>query len=157
MASFDKAVLPGGEGKITVKINTKGYRGSHTWRVMVLTNDPQAQKTYLHIKAGIKTAVYLSSHRVYLYAIEGQDAAKSIIVRGEQPEPLTIEPEEFSLDGVATYEIMEMEKGRRYKIRFAVVPGEPKFTRGHLKIKTNYPEKPSMTIIVTVKVVKKTQ
>ena len=157
MASFDKAVLPGGEGKITVKINTKGYRGTRTWRILVLTNDPQAQKTYLSIKANIKNPVYLSSHRVYLYAIEGQDAAKSIILRGELPEPLTIEPEEFSLEGVATYEITEMEKGRRYKIRFSLVPGEPKFMRGHLKIKTNYPEKPTVTVVVTVKIVKKTQ
>ena len=157
MASFDKAVLPGGEGKITVKINTKGYRGTRTWRILVLTNDPQAQKIYLSIKADVKNPVYLSSYRVYLYAIEGQDAAKSIIVRGELPKPLTIEPEEFTLDGAATYEIKEMEKGRRYKIRFSLIPGKPKFVRGHLKIKTNYPEKPSVTVILTVKVVRKTQ
>ena len=157
MAAFDKAVLPGGEGKITVKIRTKGYRGNRTWNVAVYTNDPKAQKTYLAIKADIKVPVYLSSYRVYLRAIEGQSATKEVLVRGELPAPLTIEPGTFTLDGIVKYTIEEVEKGKRFKIRFSNVPGPPQDIRGQLQIKTNYPEKPLMTIMVMVRIVKKSQ
>lgn len=157
MASFDKAVLPGGEGKITVKINTKGYRGKRSWSVVVLTNDPKSQTSDLKIKADVKVPVYLSSYRVYLRAIEGQSATKEVLVRGELPTPLTIEPGTFTLDGIVKYTIEEVEKGRLFKIRFSNVPGPPQNNRGQLQIKTNYPEKPLVTIGLTVKIVKNTQ
>lgn len=157
MASFDKAVLPGGEGKITVKINTKGYRGNRTWSVAVYTNDPSAQSTYLKLKADVKVPVYLSSYRVYLRAMEGQSTTKEVLVRGELPAPLTIEPGTFTLDGIVKYTIEEAEKGRLFKIRFSTVPGPPQNIRGYLQIKTSYPEKPFVTIQLTVKIVKNTQ
>jgi len=157
VASFDKAILPGGEGKITVKINTKGYRGKRSWSVVVLTNDPRSQRSYLKIKADVKVPVYLSSYRVYLRAIEGQSATKEVLVRGELPTPLTIEPGTFTLDGIVKYTIEEVEKGRLFKIRFSNVPAPPQIKRGQLQIRTNYPEKPLVTIGLTVKIVKNTQ
>ncbi len=157
MASFDKAILPGGEGKITVKIDTKGYSGKRSWGVMVYTNDPAAQKASLSLRANVKVPVYLSSRRVYLHAFEGQSSSKGILVRGKLAKPLTIEPVKFTLEGKANYTIEEVEEGRAFKIRFSSVPGPPQNVRGRLQLKTNYPEKPLLTIEVIVKIVKNTQ
>ncbi len=157
MASFDKAILPGGEGKITVKINTKGYSNNRSWGVMVYTNDPGAQKAGLSLRANVKVPIHLSSRRVYLHTFEGQSSAKGIIVRGELAKPLTIEPVKFTLEGIANYTIEEIEKGRAFKIRFSNIPSPPQNVRGQLQLKTNYPEKPLLTIGVIVKIIKNTQ
>jgi hypothetical protein len=52
--------------------------------------------------------------------------------------------------------VEEIEKGRRFKIRFISIPGPPQTYHGFLNLKTNYPEKPEINIrirgrFVTVK------
>lgn len=155
MASFDKAILPGGEGKIKIRINTKHYRGKRSWGASVYTNDPQHQKTYVRIKANVKAPIFASSYRVSLRALEGESITREIQIRGDLPEELAIEPLHFTLEGIANYTIEEVEKGRLFKILFYNVPGPPKSVRGRLDIKTNYPEKPLLSIQVSVNIMKK--
>jgi hypothetical protein len=67
VASFDPAVPPGGEGKITLKINTKGYQGSVRKSARVKSNDPEKPDIILALKATVKVPVYVSSRYVNLY------------------------------------------------------------------------------------------
>ena len=39
MASFDKAIPPGGEGKITLSVDTRGYQGKIHKTARIFTND----------------------------------------------------------------------------------------------------------------------
>ena len=155
MASYDEAILPGGEGKVTIRINTKGYRGNRSWGATIHTNDPHREKTYVRIKANVKAPIFVSSYRVYLRALEGESTTGEIQIRGDLPEQLAIEPLYFTLEGIANYTIEEVEKGRLFKILFSNVPGAPKSLRGRLDIKTNYPEKALLSIQVAVQIMKK--
>ena len=54
MASFDETIPPGGVGKITLSMSTKGYLGSISKKAQVYSNDSSNRNTYLTIMAVVK-------------------------------------------------------------------------------------------------------
>ncbi|MBN1830240.1 MAG: hypothetical protein JW884_14000 [Deltaproteobacteria bacterium] len=54
MARFDGSIPPGGEGKITLTVNTKGYKGKTTFVADVHTNDPKNRFTMVAIGATVR-------------------------------------------------------------------------------------------------------
>jgi hypothetical protein len=55
-------------------------------------------------------------------------------------------PVHFNLAEKLSYTIQEIEKGRKFRIRFTSIPGPAQAYHGILKIKTNYPEKPEIVL-----------
>jgi len=49
VANFDKAIPPGQEGKITLKINTRNRKGKLRQYANIFSNDPQNPKTKISI------------------------------------------------------------------------------------------------------------
>lgn len=81
--------------------------------------------------------------------MEGQSTTRVVDVRAELDRPLELTPTKFNLAEKLTYTIEEIEKGRHFQIRFTTLPGPPQTYRGYLKLKTNYPETPKITIRVS--------
>lgn len=146
MAHFDKAIAPGGRGEITLKVNTKGYQGNLTKSAKVYTNDPASRVTTIKVKAFVSVPIHISSRSIFLYAQEGQSVTRFVLVKAELDKPLKLASASFDLSEKVTYAIEEIEKGRAFRIRFTSFAGPSQSYRGHLKLKTNYPEKPELTI-----------
>lgn len=151
MASFDRTILPGGEGKITLRVNTSGYQGEISKRARVYTNDPRNNVELLTIKAFVKVPIYVSPRYVYLRGQADRKITKTIRVRAQGNKPLKLEPGRFDLSTRLTYRIEEVEAGRVFKVHFTTIPGPAETYRGVLKLKTNYPEKPEITIPIRAK------
>jgi len=103
---------------------------------------------HLEVKAFVKVPIYLSSRYVNLWGKEGQSVTRVIEIRSGLDKPLTLSPSQFNLEEKLTYTVKEIEKGRIFKIRFTSIPGPPQTYRGFLKLKTNYPEKPVINIMI---------
>lgn len=155
MAAFDKAVPPGGKGNITLKVKTRGYRGPIAKTARVFTNDPRKQKALLTVQAYVKVPIYLTSPYVFFYARENQKVTRVVEIRAELDRPLTLAEEAFDLKDRVTYQLEEVEKGRKYLLRLTMLPGSAEVFQGYLKLKTNYPEKPELTIRIRGKIIKK--
>ena len=108
----------------------------------------------LGVKAFVKVPIYVSPRYVRLYGKEGQSVTRVIEIRAGLEKPLTLEPGQFNLEGKVKYTIEEIEKGRRFKARFTTIPSPSQTYRGFLKLKTNYPEKPEITIRIRGRFVK---
>ena len=78
MASFDHTIPPGGEGKITLKVNTKGYEGKIYKGALVNTNDREQNAVNLGIKAFVKVPVLISPRYVSFYGKAGQSISKVV-------------------------------------------------------------------------------
>jgi len=154
VASFDRTIPPGEEGKITLSIRTKGYRGTNYWITKVDTNDPKMKVVNLEVKAFIKAPIFLFPRYVALYGKEGQSITRVIEIRAGLDKPLILSPTGFNLEGKLTYTLEEIEKGRRFKIRFTSIPGPSQTYYGYLNLKTNYPEMPEITIRIMGQFVK---
>ena len=146
MAHFDRTIPPGGEGKITLKIDTKDSQGEIHKSAKVYTNDPGKKLEIISMKATVKVAVYLSTKYVYLRGPAGQKLTKTIKIRAERDKPLTLDPGHFDLEGKVAYTIETVEAGKKFSIHFASIPGPVETYRGSLTLKTNYPETPEITI-----------
>lgn len=156
MAYFDKAIPPGGQGKITLRVSTKGYQGALHKTAKVYTNDPYAKLEKLMVKALVKVPIYISPRYVNFYGKVGNTLTRVVEVRAELDRPLKLTPTKFTLSEKLTYTMEEIEKGRRFRIRFTSIPGPHQTYRGFLKLKTNYPEKPEITLWVRGRIQKET-
>jgi hypothetical protein len=146
VAEFDKAVLPGGEGKITLRVKTEGYAGSVSKQAKVFTNDPARGMMVIKIKAHIQPLISVSPRHVLLRGAPEEAVTATVIVDAGLERPLELMPSEFSLNGKLNYDIEEMDRGKTYRITFKRAPGPPESYQGWLRLKTNYPEKPEVTI-----------
>ena len=54
MASFDRTILPGGVGKITLSVATAGQQGDIRVKARVYSNDPKNKQVTLTLKAFVK-------------------------------------------------------------------------------------------------------
>jgi len=87
VARFDRTIPPGGEGKITLRIKTRGYQGVISKSAKVYTNDPRKKIKLLTIKAFIKVPIYLSHRYVYLTGIADRKITKTIMVKANEKNP----------------------------------------------------------------------
>ena len=146
MASFDKAIPPGGVGKITLSVHTEGYQGNFRKSARVHGNDPKKKQITLTLMAFVKVPIYISPTYVYFKGKEGESVTRMVQIKAGLDKPLTLTPDQFNLEGKLTYTVEEVEKGRRFIIRFTSIPSPPQTYQGFLNLKTNYPEKPVINI-----------
>ncbi len=146
VVSFDTTILPQGRGEIKVKVDTKGFNGPERWGFKVSTNDPKWKEAVLDIRANIKPVLILSGKAIYFTGKDDLAATKEIEINAGIDRTLIISPQQFTLSGKVDYSIAEIEKGKRYRVTFTSVPGTSKSYRGFLSLKTNFPEKPELTL-----------
>lgn len=155
MIRFDGTIPPGGEGKISLKINTKGLSGNILKKAKVYTNDPKNSLVTLAVEAFIKVPVHIFPNRVYLHGNEGQIITKSLKITAKEEEPLKLEADHFNLTGKVAYQIEVVEPGKIFIINFKNIHTLAGTFQGVLKLKTNYPEKPEISIPINLKLRKK--
>ncbi|MFH1123606.1 MAG: hypothetical protein V1758_08080 [Pseudomonadota bacterium] len=146
MASFERSIPPGGKGKIGLTLRTKNYEGALFKSARVYTNDPGMPEFTLTVLAFVKAPIYLFPPYVSFYAKEKRMSSLTVEVRAGLEKPLTLEPGPFNLEGKVVYDLEEVEKGKRFKIRITNLPGPSEDYRGYLNLKTNYPQKPVINI-----------
>ena len=148
MAHFDRAIPPGGEGKITLKVNTKGYEGKFRKSARAYSNDPRRPLESIRIEAFVKTPIHLSPRYVFLQGLRTEKITKTVTVKAELDKPLKIEPIRFTLDKWVDYKIEEVQEGKIFQVHFTNIPETNTQYHGFLRLKTNYNEKPELFIRV---------
>lgn len=129
-------------------MRTKGYQGKIQKSARIVSNDPARKYEQLGIKGFVKVSIAVSSRYVYLYGKEGQEVSRVVDIQAKLDKPLKITPTAFNLTEKLTYTIEEAEKDRHFKIKFKSLPGTTGRVNGFLKLQTNYPQKPELTIWV---------
>ena len=92
--------------------------------------------------------IYLSSRYVYLSGRAGQTTTRSVKIRAELDKPLKLEATHFDLRSKVIFRMEELEMGKTFLIHFTNIPGSAETYYGLLKLRTNYPEKPEISIRV---------
>jgi hypothetical protein len=146
VAAFDRAILPGGEGKIELEVRTEGRFGKLRKRALVVSSDPVNGRVEISVEANIIAPMRISSIYVGLYAKPGQKVTRVVEIEAMLDKPLELHPAEFNLPEDVEYSIEEVTEGRKFRIHFSNVPGQPHRFSGYLKLKTNYVEKPKIKL-----------
>ena len=146
MPRFDRNILPGGEGKITLRVKTAGYRGKMTRSAKVYTNDPRNKPETISLGMFVRVSIRVSPSTVNFRGEAGQAMTRTVNIRAGLGKPLIIEPAAFDLDKKVRYSIEPVQEGKNFRILFTNIPGSEETYRGSLKLKTNYHEKPEIVI-----------
>jgi hypothetical protein len=146
VVQFDRLIPPNKQGKIRVKVDTKGFEGKQRWGIKVLTNDPKWREAILDIRANIKPILTLSAKSVQFTGKNDVPTTRDIEIASGIDRTLIITPQLFTLPGKVTWSLQEIEKGKKFRIRLKSIPGGSEDYRGFLTLKTNFPEKPELTI-----------
>jgi len=146
VADFDFVILPGGEGGITVRIATKGFEGKQRWAVKVYSNDPKWPEAVLDLRANVKPVIAITGAPVFLGGRKKNPRTAEVEISTGLDRDLILTPERFTLSGKVTYSLAEIEKGKRYRVTFQNVTRKRENYRGSLKLKTNFAERPDVTL-----------
>ena len=148
MARFDQALPPGGEGEITLKLKTKGYQGALHKSAVVYSNDPKHPQIKLAVKAHVKVPISVEPRGVMLDGFVGDEIKQVVTIRAHEEQPLTLEFAQFSLPKKVAYGLKSVEEGRLYQLilRNISEKEEDKYS-GSITLKTNYPQKPEITVV----------
>ncbi|MBW1786743.1 MAG: hypothetical protein JRK53_09040 [Deltaproteobacteria bacterium] len=154
MAHFDRVIPPGGEGKIKLSVNTKGYRGNVSKSARVFSNDPVNNVLRLALKAKILMFIELTPSRLIMRGDGTKILTGELQVSSQMDKPLELTPASFSLEDKISYTMEEVEKGKVFKFSFTTKAVAEAGYKGYLNIKTNFPEKPELRVNVSVNIKK---
>jgi hypothetical protein len=146
VVDFDPLIPSKGAGKIKVNIDTKGFDGPERWVVKVFSNDPTWREAVLDLRANVKPVIALSGSMVLFGGKSNTTMTREVEIGTGLDRLLMLTPEQFTLSGKVTYFLSEIERGKRYRVTFQNVTRKRENYRGFLKLKTNFAEKPDVTI-----------
>lgn len=94
----------------------------------------------------VHTPILLTTPSLYFIGLSNSTVRKTVTIQaGEEPR-LSLEILSFDLADKLTYRIDEVVPGREFRIHLATIPGVSGTYLGTLKLKTNYPKKPVLTL-----------
>ncbi|NVM21030.1 MAG: hypothetical protein HWN68_04550 [Desulfobacterales bacterium] len=146
MARFDRTIPPGGEGKITLEVRTKGYQGNFHKSARVLTNDPNNPQVIIAVKGKVWVPIRSNQRYANLKGILGEKIESVVHLRGEKQEPLIVKLDSVSIPEKVAVELKEIEKGRSYQLKVKNKVVKETTYGGQIRLTTSYPEKPEMVI-----------
>jgi hypothetical protein len=146
VARFDRAIPPGGEGRITLEIRTKGYEGNVHKSARVVSNDPKRPQITIGLKGKIWVPIEVKPRYVRLRGTVDEEIETVVSLKADKKDPLVLNLASVSIPERVEAKLEEIEKGRAYQLKVKnKVKGEVRYA-GTLKLTTNYPEKPEVVI-----------
>jgi hypothetical protein len=135
-------------------VNTKGYQGKTEKAASVYTNDPRTPKMVIGLIVDVQVPIIVTPRYVLFTGIEGRKNTQFIDIIAALDKPLKLKPAQFSLEDRMDYRIVDLEKGRKFRIHFSNTPQASGTFRGFLNIETNYSEKPMLNINIHARIQK---
>lgn len=153
MASFDKVIPPGQEGKIQFEIDGKKVHGAFNKNATVTTNDPKHPSMTIALAGRVIAYIEVQpSNQVYLTGVYGEQVSKELTISSnEKKKKFEITSLSSNIDDKITYSYEAAAEPGRYKITLWKNPKLPTLnTWGSLYINTNSEHTPQKVIQVSV-------
>jgi hypothetical protein len=157
VASFDKVIKPGAEGKIQSSVDTKSFSGPISKSVLVVSNDPDRPQVNLFIKALVKPYVdVLPQAFVRFSVIKGDNAGQDVILLSEEKgfRPTVAETSQPYVKAeilpAGDKDKIAGRTGDQYKVRINVTPDAPEgLLNAPIRVATGVSQQPTIEIPVS--------
>lgn len=152
MASFDKVIAPGQEGKITLSVKTNYFRGGKFAKsATISSNDPKQPSLSIRLKGEVKEYISVKpSSRVYLTGFDGDILSKRLKIINHQDSPLNITHIESDIDDKINYELKPIVEGKEYQLIVKTRAELKGKNGGKITLTTNSEKKPKIEIRVSI-------
>ena len=147
IARFDRVIPPGGEGKVTLEVNLKGFQGHVKKTATVLSDDPANPRLVLAVEGTVKPLIEVRPEKtVYFQGMPGDISEKTIDLITTS-KPFHIRKVEDNLDKKAGYRLETVEDGNHYRLTVFNNTLRGNY-RGSITLYTDFAEKPELTVWV---------
>jgi hypothetical protein len=155
VADFDKAIAPGQEGKITLKLDTSNRHNKLTKSATVTSNDPHTPITSISLSCFVKEHISIKPGRqIKLEGYEGDRLSQKVTITataGQEFEITEVKPDP-DLAGKITCKIETIQKGKEYSLEVASISKEEGVIRGRLELRTTSKLKPFIVFAVFINI-----
>ena len=156
VASFDKVIKPGEEGKVVSHVDTKSFSGPIAKSILVVSNDPDRPQVNLFIKAVVKPFVdVLPNAYVRFSVIKGDSDSQNVILLSEEKsfKPSVAEAAQpyvkAEISPAGDKDKIAGHLGEQYKLKLTVTGDAPEgLLNAPIRINTGVTQQPTVEIPV---------
>ena len=157
VASFDKLIKPGAEGKVMTSVDTKSFSGPISKSVLLVSNDPERAQINLFIKAMVKPYVdVLPQPYVRMSIVKGDSDARDVILLSEEKsfKPTVAETSQTyvkaEVSPAGEKDKIPGHPGEQYKLHITVTGDAPEgLLNAPIRITTGVSQQPSIEVPVS--------
>jgi hypothetical protein len=149
--SYPRQILPGGEGKIVIKIDTKGYSGEHiTKAIAVRTNDKKKSEFNLMISGDVKPVADITPTEANLTGNVGQKIKQTVMISSTSENRFKILEVKAEKGDNIRYDLIEMNQpdGIKYQLTIYNMKKEKGWYIDNIYLKTSSKRSPVLTVRV---------
>jgi len=157
VASFDKVIKPGAEGKVVTSVDTKSFSGPISKSVLLVSNDPERGQINLFVKATVKPFVdILPQPYVRVAVVKGDSDTRDVILLSEEKtfKPTVAESSQpyvkAEIAPASEKDKVPGHPGEQYRVRITVTPDAPEgLLNAPVRIATGVPQQPTIEIPIS--------
>ena len=146
--AYDKTVLPGRKGRITLTMDTEGFTGRTGLDAVVTSNDPETPNRKIEVAVMVLPLIDLQPDRVILSGPAGKVLEKTLVIRSNIQDPLQLGIDEETVPPEITCVLSPKEPGKSYLLTVRNKNETPNVYRRTFQIKTNYARRPTLKVPV---------
>lgn len=157
VASFDKVIKPGAEGKVISSVDTKSFSGPISKSILLISNSPDRPQVNLFIKANVKPFVdVLPQPFARFSVIKGDSGTQDMILLSEEKgfKPSIEEASQpyvkAEISPAGDKDKIPGRAGDQYKLHLTVTPDAPDgLLNAPIRIATGISQQPTLEIPVS--------
>lgn len=149
---YDQVVQPGAQGKISIKIDSRGRGGSFFKFILVSSNDPIQPQLRLQLKGLIQPLISMQPGNLISFeGVSGTVQAKAIDLKATSVKLFHIARTETNIPNKITYEVEPISDGKHYRLK-VMNKTEAGIYNGFIKLFTDLPDNPEVIVEVKGKI-----
>ena len=149
--SADRVLAPGGRGKITVALDTRGLGGTLTGGVTLLTTDRTRPRYRMRVSVPVTPLISVSPDRMFIDAVAGKAKKATVTISSNISEPLKLDSLNMPPAEALSWEIVPEVPDRRFLLTAEAKTVVEAAYRSRLVFRTNFPQRPMVVVPVLVR------
>ncbi len=140
-------IPPGGEGKITLKVNLAGYQGRVSKGATVTSDDPKRPKIRLKLTAKVIPYISVKPSNVVFFRGPAKKLQPRTVELQTTKQTWHVTKIESTLEGKVSYKLETVQEGKRYRLVLTNQVAQGNYA-GVITCRTDHPKKPVLRIKV---------
>ena len=154
---YDKVIKPGGEGKITLNVDTKSFQGAISKSALIVSDDPASPQATIFLTANVKPYVEALPYGFFrIQALTGDSATSEVTLVSDEPDfkPTKAEVAQsyltVAIAPVAEKDRIKDRNPNQYKVTLTSKPDAPEgLVGGYVKVQTGAKKQPELDLAIS--------
>jgi hypothetical protein len=150
VSRFDRLIPPGGEGKVTLNVDLRGFQGKVWKNATITSNDPRQPSFEIVIQGKVRPYIELRPGSFVQFSPATPAADEKIVELVATGQEFKIVKVEDTLKEKISTQLEIVAPGRHYRLKITNLRREGSYS-GVIKCTTDHPQKPEVLIRINAR------